>query len=66
MISFNIRIFSDALTSPEHTNVVLPGSEKIFSTVLELLRQLLILSELPCNPLLDGDVSLEVFNDFLY
>ena len=65
MISFNIRIFSDALTSPEHTNVVLPGSDKVF-TVLELLRQLLILSELPCNPLLDGDVSLEVFNDFLY
>ena len=65
MISFNIRIFSDALTSPEHTNVVLPGSKKVF-TVLELLRQLLILSELPCNPLLDWDVSLEVFNDFLY
>ena len=36
------------------------------NTVLQLFSQLLVLLELASDPLLDGDVRLEVFNDFLY
>ena len=35
------------------------------NTVLQLFSQLLVLLELASDPLLDGDVRLEVFNDFL-
>ena len=68
MISFNIRIFSDAETSPAAQMLFFPDRMQIpsFLTVLKLLRQLLVLLELPGNPLLDRDVGLKVFDDFLY